>query len=113
MRDHARVVGEMLRVARTAILISDRNNFGQGTPWVRAIKQAINAAGLWPLANFVKTRGKGYSITEGDGLAYSYSVFSDYDQIRAACKSVHVLNTLDAGVNPYRTAPHIALLGIK
>lgn len=28
-------------------------------------------------------------------------------------RSVHVLNTVHAGKNPYRTASHIALLGIK
>jgi hypothetical protein len=30
-------------------------------------------------------------------------------------RSVHLVNTLDAGagVNPYRTATHVALLGIK
>ena len=52
-------------------------------------------------------------ISEGDGLAYSYSVFNDYGQIRAQCSSVHLVNLLDAGVNPYRTATHVALLGIK
>jgi len=106
-------IAEMLRVARSAVFISDANNFGQGRPWVRALKQAINATGLWPLANYVKTRGKGYSITEGDGLAYSYSVFNNYRQIRRACRSVHVVNTMAAGINPYRTAGHLALLGLK
>ncbi len=31
------------------------------------------AARLWPLVNFVKTKGKGYHYTEGDGVLYSYS----------------------------------------
>jgi SAM-dependent methyltransferase len=111
--DHRRVVGEMLRVASKAILISDSNNFGQGRPLVRAAKQALNAMKLWPVANWVKTGGKGYTVTEGDGLSYSYSVFNDYELIRTNCKSVHVINTLGAAINPYRTAPHVALLGIK
>jgi len=113
VRDHARVVREMLRVASKAIFISDSNNFGQGSRWMRAAKQALRAAGLWRAADLVKTRGKGYSITEGDGLAYSYSVFDDYALIRASCRTVHVLNTQDADVNPYRSASHVALLGIK
>ena len=106
-------VAEMLRVSGKAIFISDANNFGQGGWLSRTIKQSINFFRLWPLANFVKTRGKVYAITEGDGVAYSYSLFTNYRLIRAACKSVHLLNTLDAGVNLYRTAPHVALLGLK
>lgn len=111
--DPSKAVAEMLRVSRKAIFISDSNNFGQGTKLSRLLKQAINAAGLWPLADLIKTKGKRYTISEGDGLAYSYSVFSNYRQITERCVSVHLLNTLDAGPNLYRTAPHVALLGIK
>jgi SAM-dependent methyltransferase len=113
VRDHRRVVEEMLRVAHKAIFISDGNNFGQGRPLVRVIKQGLNAIRAWKVANFIKTRGKGYQITPGDGLAYSYSVFSDYEFIRSRCKSTHVLNTAGSGVNPYRNATHVALLGIR
>jgi SAM-dependent methyltransferase len=113
VRDHRRVVAEMLRVARKAIFISDGNNFGHGRLLVRTIKHALHAVGAWKLANFIKTRGKGYQITSGDGLAYSYSVFSDYEFIRSQCKSTHMLNTSGSGVNPYRSATHVALLGIR
>jgi ubiquinone/menaquinone biosynthesis C-methylase UbiE len=106
-----KMVAEMLRTAKTAIFISDSNNFGQGR--FRALKQVINALGLWPLANAIKTRGKGYAITEGDGLAYSYSVFTNYQQIKEQCSRVHVINTRGSGFNHYRTADHVALLGIK
>jgi ubiquinone/menaquinone biosynthesis C-methylase UbiE len=112
--EHEKVVREMLRVARRAVFISDSNNFGQGGKVGRAIKQALDAVRLWPLANLVKTRGKGYTITEGDGLAYSYSVFKDYPLIRSHCRHVHVINTTSAGgVNPYRSASHVAVLGVK
>ena len=106
-------VAEMLRVARVAVFISDSNNFGQGGRLARLIKQGLNACGLWPLADFLKTRGKGYTMSEGDGLAYSYSVFNDYRQIEKACNCVHIVNTVGAGIAPYRTASHVALLGIK
>jgi ubiquinone/menaquinone biosynthesis C-methylase UbiE len=109
----SQAVSEMLRVSRKGIFISDCNNFGQGGKLSRLLKQSIKAIGLWPLANMAKTNGKGYSISEGDGLAYSYSVFNDYRQIKKACESVHLLNTLEAGPNIYRTAAHVALLGIK
>ena len=106
-------VAEMLRVAKKAIFISDANNFGQGSFVVRSLKQLINAVGLWKAADLVRTRGKGYTISEGDGLAYSYSVFNNYKQIQERCSMVHVLNSAGAGTNPYRSASHVALLGIK
>jgi hypothetical protein len=95
------------------VFISDCNNFGQGSALSRAIKQVLNAAGLWPVANFIKTRGKGFIVTEGDGLSYSYSVFNNYRQIASACDRVHMLNIVNAGPNLYRTATHVALLGLK
>lgn len=110
---HASVaVSEMLRVASKAVFISDSNNFGDGGLLSRSIKQAINALGLWKVADYINTRGKGYRISD-DGLSYSYSVFNDYDLIKSHCQSVHLLNTRGSGVNPYRTASHVALLGIK
>jgi len=109
----AKAVAEMLRVARKAIFISDCNNFGQGSKLARLFKQAANAAGLWPMVDFIKTKGKGYTISEGDGLFYSYSVFNNYKQIAHACQSVHLLSTKDSGPNLYRTSTHVALLGIK
>ncbi len=113
VRNPELVIEEMLRVAKKAVFISDSNGFGQGTFFVRSVKQAINMFGMWPLANWIKTRGRGYSITEGDGLAYSYSVFNNYEQIRQCCKSVYLFNTSPGGVNPYRTAGSVGLLGIK
>jgi ubiquinone/menaquinone biosynthesis C-methylase UbiE len=113
IRHPASAVAEMLRVARRLVFISDSNCFGQGRYAIRTLKQAINALGLWNAATFIKTWGRGYTISEGDGLAYSYSVFNDYARIRASCESVHVFNTERAGMNPYRSAGHVALLGIK
>ena len=106
-------VSEMLRVAKRAIFISDSNRFGQGSLLSRKLKQLIASMGLWNIANQVKTKGKGYTLSEGDGLAYSYSVFDNYDQIRKACRSVHIVNTTDAGPNLYNSAGSVALLGMK
>lgn len=107
-------VREMLRVARRMVFISDSNNFGQGSRPLRLVKQVANAIGLWPMLDYLKTRGRGYSITEGDGLAYSYSLFTNYPLIRSACATVHLFNTMDSdSVNPYRGAPHVAIAGVK
>jgi len=106
-------VAEMLRVARKAIFISDANNFGQGGLMSRCLKQGINALGLWGVFDWLRTGGKGYHVSAGDGLFYSYSVFNDYRQLREACRSVHHFNTVDAGPSLARSAPHVAILGIK
>jgi ubiquinone/menaquinone biosynthesis C-methylase UbiE len=108
-----KAVSEMLRVARKAIFISDCNNFGQGSALSRFVKQAINTFGLWPIADLIKTRGRGYTISAGDGLAYSYSIFNDYDEIAARCKRIHLVSTTPSGPNLYRSASHLALLGLK
>lgn len=106
-------VAEMLRVARKGIFISDANRFGQGSLLERSVKQLLGYLGIWNLMDFVKTGGKGYHLSEGDGLFYSYSVFDNYQQVREQCQRVHVINTVDASINLFRTAPHVALLGIK
>lgn len=108
-----KAVAEMLRVAKTAIFISDANGFGQGSLPLRTVKQVINAFGLWKAFDLVKTRGKGYMDTEEEGISYSYSVFQNYRQIRRGCKKIHIINTVGSGDNAYRNAAQIALLGVK
>ena len=106
-------VAEMLRVANKAIFISDANNFGQGSFGQRTFKQVANLFGLWDVVNLIKTRGKGYSVSEGDGLYYSYSIFNNYKQIKSQCRSIHLFNPVNADIDLYRTASHVGLLGVK
>lgn len=75
------VVGEMLRVAKKAVFLSDCNRFGQGHLLLRLAKLGLYKARLWGVFNQIRTGGKGYRITEGDGVAYSYSVYDSFDQI--------------------------------
>lgn len=71
IKDDRRPVEEMCRVAKRAVFISDANNFGQGSRIARAVKQAIRAVGLWPAFDLLRTRGKGYHYSEGDGIYYA------------------------------------------
>jgi ubiquinone/menaquinone biosynthesis C-methylase UbiE len=75
------VIQEMLRVARKAVFLCDSNRFGQGSSAAKYIKLALYKSRLWGAYNYLRTRGKGYSITEGDGLAYSYSVYDSFGLI--------------------------------
>jgi ubiquinone/menaquinone biosynthesis C-methylase UbiE len=77
----AAVVKEMLRVARKAVFLCDSNRFGQGSRAARLLKLFLCKSKLWGAYTFLRTGGKGYIITEGDGLAYSYSVFDSYDLV--------------------------------
>lgn len=69
------VVREMIRVARKMVIIADGNRFGQGLWPLRLFKLALYKAGLWQVARFVRTGGKGYIFSQGDGVHFSYSVF--------------------------------------
>jgi ubiquinone/menaquinone biosynthesis C-methylase UbiE len=113
VRQPEKVIREMLRVSRFAVFISDSNCFGQGSVVTRSIKQLSNRIGCWPLLDFLKTRGKGYSESDGDGIAYSYSVFMNERLLRESCREVYFLNTEPAGRNLYRSAGHVAVLAVK
>ena len=81
VHDPSAVVKEMLRVAKKAIFISDSNRFGQGSRAARLIKFGLYKSRLWGIFNYLRTSGTGYLISEGDGLAYSYSVYDSFQEI--------------------------------
>ena len=59
----------------------------------------LHAVWLLPIAKFLKSGGKGYEYSEGDGVYYSYSIFSSLPVVRAKFPIVHQLNTSPASVN--------------
>ncbi len=113
------VVKEMERVASRAIFISDHNIFGQGTMPARITKWALYKCGLWTLAKLILTKGKGYHISEGDGLAYSYSVYFQYPMIRAWAARTFVIPLRSAGQSdvplraPWFSADEVLLCALK
>jgi len=112
LQDPVAALEEMKRVSKHAIFISDTNNFGQGNRLSRFLKQGLNALNLWKFTVFVKNRGKMYSISEGDGLAYSFSLFSILKYLKSNY-SVFILSTVPSGRNIYRTASHVAVFAKK
>ncbi len=111
------VVGEMLRVAKKAVILADSNRFGQGPMFLRLIKLALWKTRLWGAFNYLRTAGKGYQITEGDGLAYSYSVYDSFDQIARWADRLIVIpsdKTKPASwVHPLLTSPGVILCAIR
>ena len=109
IKDHCAAVSEMCRVARRAVFISDSNGFGQGSPLARTVKQMINAIGLWPTFDFIRTRGKGYQFSQGDGLFYSYTLMNDVPILRQRFQDLRFMGTQPSGPNLYRSASSIAV----
>lgn len=111
-KDHL-AVAEMTRVAAKGVFISDSNNFGQGGRIARLIKQALHKLGLWDLVYYVKTKGKGFSQSEGDGIFYSYSTFDSAEIIKRKFAQTHFLNTRPSGPSLYRQAPTVAIFATR
>lgn len=108
------MLDEMLRVARRAVFVSDSNNFGQGRPTLRIAKRLVRQVGLWSAATWVRTRGRGFLVSDGDGVAYSFSVLDCYERLRLGGNHVYLLTTtpLDISADPLVGASHVALLAI-
>lgn len=106
-------IDEMLRVANIGVFVSDNNIYGSGAGAKRWIKQQLRRLGLWQLAFRLKTNGKGYVLSEGDGLYYSYSVFDDLPRITAQCRNTYLMNTDGCAANIWRYAPHVCVFGAK
>jgi ubiquinone/menaquinone biosynthesis C-methylase UbiE len=91
--DPTPVVTEMTRVARLGVMISDANRFGQGSIVAGALKLTIHRVGLWPAFDRLRTRGRGYMVSDGDGIFYSYSIFDSMPQLQAWADRVLVVPT--------------------
>lgn len=113
IRDHAAAVREMTRVAAKGVFISDANNFGQGSSGARLLKQTLKALHLWRLFDWVRTRGKGYHFSEGDGLFYAYSLFDDEPIVRAKFPLVRFMTTRPGGANLKRAAGSVAIFAAR
>jgi SAM-dependent methyltransferase len=113
----AAVVAEMLRVARHVVVIADSNRFGQGSWPAKLLKLFLYKVGLWRAFDFMRTRGKRYQISEGDGLFYSYSVYDSYDQISRWATHILVLPAGESRsrswFNPLVTAEGVFLIAIR
>ena len=111
------LVREIMRVANKAVFLSDSNRFGQGSMFKRLVKLLLYKMKLWGLANFIKTHGKGYTISQGDGLAYSYSVFDSFNVLANWADRLILIPTRKERItnwyHPLLTSSHILLCAIR
>lgn len=71
----------MLRRARKVVVISEAYRFGQGPLPLRILKLLLFQLKLWKSFDFLRTRGKGYQVSAGDGVFYTHSVYDNLRQI--------------------------------
>jgi ubiquinone/menaquinone biosynthesis C-methylase UbiE len=111
----APVITEMKRVARSGVMISDANRFGQGSTAAGVLKSAIHRAGLWPTFEYLRTKGRGYLESEGDGIFYSYSIFDSMPQLQDWANRVFVIPTSPQKRIPFTriAAPHALLVALR
>lgn len=111
-----RVIAEMLRVARKAIFISDTNIYGRGNPVARLGKLTASRLGLLRPINRMRRGGHEWFFSEGDGVAWSYSVFDSLRQIQRSCEEAYVIptapQTYAAQALPLVAASHCLVCGV-
>lgn len=111
------VVSEMMRVSRKMIFLSDENRFGRGTLFRRVCAFLLYKSGLFRHAYLLKTRGKGYRLSETDGLSYSYSVYDSFSDLTRWADTVFLV-PLDgkkpqSWFHPLFTSSQVLLCAIK
>ena len=116
-KDPNRVVQEMMRVSTKAIFLSDENRFAHGSILSRWGKLLLWKTGLFHGAYRLKTLGKGYRLSEGDGLAYSYSVFDCAEMLSQWADRVILIplddNKPKSVFQPVMTCFHILLCAVR
>jgi ubiquinone/menaquinone biosynthesis C-methylase UbiE len=118
VKEPNRVVREMMRVSRKAVFLSDENRFAHGNMFSRWAKLLLWKAGAFGAAYRLKTLGKGYRFSEGDGLAYSYSVFDSMRIVSEWADRVIVVPTDDVVeakslFHPLLTSFHVLLCAVR
>lgn len=112
-----RVIQEMLRVARNVVVISDANRFGQGPLALRIIKLLLYKLKLWNVFDFLRTRGKRYQVSAGDGVFYSYSVYDNYHQIQQWADNIYLFPIGEARswswFHPLLTSGSVLLIAVR
>lgn len=109
-----KMLREMMRVSKQGIFISDSNNFGQGPLPIKMMKWLLNRLGVWKVVDYLKTGGRGFRVSETDGLSYSYSVFDSYSLIKKVSSEIYFFNFQGHnGIDPFKNAGHIALYARK
>ena len=98
-------------------MISDSNRFGQGSLLARLAKLAMYKTRTWRWYDLLRTRGKGYLVTDGDGVSYSYSVYDSFALLSAWADRLILIpsGTIRSPhwSHPRITSPGVAAVALK
>jgi SAM-dependent methyltransferase len=94
--DPARVIAEMFRVARKAILISDHNNYAFGGDLMRRLRMGLKLCGLLNATTFVRQGFNRRGYSKEDGWWYPYSLFDNYGEIARHAEHIFIYPTRPA-----------------
>ncbi len=89
----SKVIAEMFRVARKAILISDHNNYAFGGDLMRRLRMGLKLCGLLGPMTYVRQGFNRRGYSEGDGWWYPYSLFDNYSEIAQRAEQVFIYPT--------------------
>jgi len=81
IRNPMPAVKEMMRVSKKAIFLSDENRFAYGGTLRRLSSLILCKTQMFNYAYYIKTLGACHRYSDGDGVAYSYSVYDAYDEL--------------------------------
>jgi ubiquinone/menaquinone biosynthesis C-methylase UbiE len=111
IKDCRQAVHEMCRVASRGIWLSDSNKYGQGSLPLRVVKQVLRHTRMWEAMDFVRTRGRCYHYSEGDGVYYSFSALDVIDIIQQKFPFVYAWPTRPVtSPNLYMGCSHVLVL---
>jgi ubiquinone/menaquinone biosynthesis C-methylase UbiE len=116
--DHPKkIIAEMFRVARKAVLISDHNNFAFGGTFAKRLRMILRMFGLLGVATYVKQGFRRQGFSEGDGWWYPYSLLENYSDIAALSNAIYLIPTRkvinDSMPNLIFSQSHLAVLALK
>jgi SAM-dependent methyltransferase len=112
--DPQRVISEMFRVARKAILISDHNNYAFGSNLSRRIRVVLKALNLFDAATYVKQGFNKRGWSQEDGWWYPYSLLDNYGDIAPRCSQIFLFPTRPAFAkgNILFSQSHFGIVGL-
>jgi SAM-dependent methyltransferase len=91
--DPLKVISEMFRVSRKAILISDHNNYAFGGDLMRRIRMGLKLTGLFKAVTYVRQGFNRRGYSEEDGWWYPYSLLDNYAEIAKRSAKVFMFPT--------------------
>ncbi len=113
--DPSKVISEMFRVSRKAILISDHNNYAFGGDLMRRIRMGLKLTGLFKAVTYVRQGFNHRGYSEEDGWWYPYSLLDNYAEIAKRSEKVFMFPTRrpSSDSNFIFSQSHFGIVAIK